>query len=189
MHSSRWHDAALHQREGLQPGACIDGPAVIAERNGRLAMEAVSELGPEAGAALLATRSAEEIARLAQEIPSDDAAALIDDDDAVDDGLDHGPVQRLHLGPKHGTIVMADPRLRCCIVDHCVGHGHSLTYKKTIGQDTRFSRTFHAGGECSNRSGKMRCRVVKTIMVQDGQFRHNAPEKKKPPPFPAGAIM
>ena len=41
-------------------------------------MEAVSELGPEAGAALLATRSAEEIAKLAQEIPSDDAAALID---------------------------------------------------------------------------------------------------------------
>src|ERR1700750_1265334 len=47
-------------------------------RNRRLAMEAVSELGPEAGAALLATRSAEEIAKLAQEIPSDDAAALID---------------------------------------------------------------------------------------------------------------
>src|SRR5688572_12871179 len=41
-------------------------------------MEAVSELGPEAGAALLGTRSAEEIAKLAQEIPSDDAAALID---------------------------------------------------------------------------------------------------------------
>jgi magnesium transporter len=41
-------------------------------------MEAVSELGPEAGAALLGTHSAEEIARLAQEIPSDDAAALID---------------------------------------------------------------------------------------------------------------
>jgi magnesium transporter len=41
-------------------------------------MEAVSELGPEAGAGLLATRPAEEIARLAQEIPSDDAAALID---------------------------------------------------------------------------------------------------------------
>ncbi len=52
--------------------------SLLAERNGRLAMEAVSELGPEAGAALLATRSAEEIARLAQEIPSDDAAALID---------------------------------------------------------------------------------------------------------------
>jgi magnesium transporter len=52
--------------------------SVLAERNGRLAMEAVSELGPEAGAALLATRPAEEIAKLAQEIPSDDAAALID---------------------------------------------------------------------------------------------------------------
>ncbi len=51
---------------------------LLAERNGRLAMEAVSELGPEAGAALLATHSAEEIAKLAQEIPSDDAAALID---------------------------------------------------------------------------------------------------------------
>jgi magnesium transporter len=52
--------------------------SVLADRNGRLAMEAVSELGPENGAALLATRPAEEIARLAQEIPSDDAAALID---------------------------------------------------------------------------------------------------------------
>ena len=52
--------------------------SLLAERNGRLAMEAVSELGPEAGAGLLATRPAEEIARLAQEIPSDDAAALID---------------------------------------------------------------------------------------------------------------
>jgi magnesium transporter len=52
--------------------------SLLAERNGRLAMEAISELGPEAGAALLATRSAEEIAKLAQEIPSDDAAALID---------------------------------------------------------------------------------------------------------------
>ena len=41
-------------------------------------MEALSELGPEAGAPLLATRPAEEIAKLAQEIPSDDAAALID---------------------------------------------------------------------------------------------------------------
>jgi magnesium transporter len=52
--------------------------SLLAERNGRLAMEAVSELGPESGAGLLGTRSAEEIARLAQEIPSDDAAALID---------------------------------------------------------------------------------------------------------------
>jgi magnesium transporter len=52
--------------------------SVLADRNGRLAMEAISELGPEAGAGLLATRPAEEIAKLAQEIPSDDAAALID---------------------------------------------------------------------------------------------------------------
>jgi magnesium transporter len=52
--------------------------SLLADRNGRLGMEAVSELGPEAGAALLATKSAEEIARLAQEIPTDDAAALID---------------------------------------------------------------------------------------------------------------
>jgi magnesium transporter len=52
--------------------------SLLVERNGRLAMEAVSELGPEAGAALLATRSAEEIAKLTQEIESDDAAALID---------------------------------------------------------------------------------------------------------------
>ncbi len=52
--------------------------SLLADRNGRLAMEAVSELGPENGAALLGTRSAEEIAKLAQEIPSDDAAALID---------------------------------------------------------------------------------------------------------------
>jgi magnesium transporter len=50
---------------------------VLVERNGRLAMEALSELGPEKGAELLALRSAEEIARLAQEIPSDDAAPLI----------------------------------------------------------------------------------------------------------------
>ena len=39
--------------------------SLLAERNGRLAMEGISELGPEAGAALLATRSAEEIAKLA----------------------------------------------------------------------------------------------------------------------------
>jgi magnesium transporter len=51
---------------------------LLFERNGRLAMEALTELGPESGAPLLATRSAEEIARLAQDIESDDAAALID---------------------------------------------------------------------------------------------------------------
>jgi magnesium transporter len=52
--------------------------SLLVDRNGRLAMEALSELGPEAGGRLLATRAADEIARLAQEIPSDDAAALID---------------------------------------------------------------------------------------------------------------
>jgi magnesium transporter len=47
---------------------------ILVERNGRLAVEALSELGPEKGALLLADRPAEEIARLVQEIPSDDAA-------------------------------------------------------------------------------------------------------------------
>ncbi|HVT48165.1 MAG TPA: magnesium transporter [Vicinamibacterales bacterium] len=51
---------------------------ILVERNGRLAMEALSELGPEKGAELLALRSAEDIARLSQEIASDDAAALVD---------------------------------------------------------------------------------------------------------------
>jgi magnesium transporter len=50
----------------------------LVEKNGKLAMEALSELGPEKGAGLLALRSAEEIARLTQEIASDDAVALID---------------------------------------------------------------------------------------------------------------
>jgi magnesium transporter len=51
---------------------------LLFDRNGRLGMEALTELGPESGAPLLATRPAEEIARLAQDIESDDAAALID---------------------------------------------------------------------------------------------------------------
>jgi len=51
---------------------------VLVEKNGKLAMEALSELGPEAAAPVLAMRSAEEIARLTQELPSDDAAPLID---------------------------------------------------------------------------------------------------------------
>ena len=51
---------------------------LLVERNGRLAMEALSEIGAESGGPLLATRPADEIARLAQEIESDDAAALID---------------------------------------------------------------------------------------------------------------
>jgi magnesium transporter len=51
---------------------------LLAERNSRLAMEALSELGPEVGAAMLAGRSAEEIVKFAQELPSDDVAAIID---------------------------------------------------------------------------------------------------------------
>ncbi len=51
---------------------------VLLERNSKLAMEALSELGPEGGAALLADRSAEDIARLLHDLPSDDAAAIID---------------------------------------------------------------------------------------------------------------
>src|SRR5687768_279125 len=52
--------------------------SLLADRNSRLAMEALSELGPEAGAALLAGRTPEDIVRLTQELPSDDAAAIID---------------------------------------------------------------------------------------------------------------
>ena len=51
--------------------------SILVERHSRLAMEAVSELGPEAGAGLLSTRSAEEVAKLVQEIASDDGAALV----------------------------------------------------------------------------------------------------------------
>jgi magnesium transporter len=51
---------------------------LLLERNSRLAMEALSELGPEIGASLLASRSAEEIVKFLQELPSDDAASLID---------------------------------------------------------------------------------------------------------------
>src|SRR4029077_16310632 len=50
----------------------------LVDRNSKLAMEALSELGPESGAALLAGGSADEIARLLQELPSDDAAAIVE---------------------------------------------------------------------------------------------------------------
>src|SRR5258705_10805517 len=52
--------------------------SLLVERNSKLAMEALSELGPEGGAALLADRSPEEVARLLHDLPSDDAAAIID---------------------------------------------------------------------------------------------------------------
>ena len=51
---------------------------LLSERNSRLAMEALSELGPDVAAAMLAGRSAEEIVRFTQELPSDDVAAIID---------------------------------------------------------------------------------------------------------------
>src|ERR671912_318906 len=52
--------------------------SILVERSGRLAMETVSEMGPEEGAKLLTGRSADDIAKLLHELPSDDAAALID---------------------------------------------------------------------------------------------------------------
>jgi magnesium transporter len=73
------HPADLAQV--LQSLLAQERPAVftlLVERSPRLAMETVSEMGPEEGAKLLTGRSAEEVARLLQEIPSDDAAALID---------------------------------------------------------------------------------------------------------------
>ncbi|HEY1301957.1 MAG TPA: magnesium transporter [Vicinamibacterales bacterium] len=73
------HPADLAQVFGELPDKEREAAfSLLADRNGRLAMETLSEIGPEAGAALLGSRPAEEIARLAQEIPSDDAAALID---------------------------------------------------------------------------------------------------------------
>ena len=51
---------------------------LLVERQPKLAMETISEMGPEPGALLLTGRSAEDIAKLLHELPSDDAAALID---------------------------------------------------------------------------------------------------------------
>jgi len=73
------HPADLAQIFGELPDrGRVAAFAVLVERNSRLAMETLSELGPEAGAMLLAGRSAEEIAKLVQLVPSDDAAAIID---------------------------------------------------------------------------------------------------------------
>lgn len=52
--------------------------SLLVERNSRLAMESVSEMGAEAGAKLLTGRSADEIAKLLQELATDDAAALME---------------------------------------------------------------------------------------------------------------
>jgi magnesium transporter len=73
------HPADLAQIFGSLLGAERQAVfSILVERNPRLAMETISELGPEPGAYLLTGRSAEEIAKLLQELPSDDAAPLID---------------------------------------------------------------------------------------------------------------
>jgi magnesium transporter len=73
------HPADLGQIFGeLLEGERQAAFTVLVERQPKLAMESASELGPERGAALLSGRSAEEIAKLVQEIASDDAAALVD---------------------------------------------------------------------------------------------------------------
>lgn len=72
------HPADLAQLiAALQPHERETAFSLLAAQHVRLAAEAVAELGPEGGAALLATRSADEIARLLHELPSDDAAALV----------------------------------------------------------------------------------------------------------------
>jgi magnesium transporter len=63
---------ALNDHEGR---VAIDA---LASANPHLAMQVVAELGVDMGAALLASRPAPEIVRLLQELPPDDAAALID---------------------------------------------------------------------------------------------------------------
>jgi magnesium transporter len=72
----------------------------LVERNGRLAIEALSELGAEKSSELLSLRSAEEIARLTQEIPSDDAAVLIE---ALSDELRLAVLELIHPKPGGGV--------------------------------------------------------------------------------------
>ena len=49
----------------------------LLRQNSRLAIEALCELEPEVGAPLLVDHPAEQLAQLFQEVPSDDAAAVI----------------------------------------------------------------------------------------------------------------
>jgi len=59
MHAEgAWHDAALHVREKLKPGAAIAGPAVIAERNATTVVEPGWRAVLSAGGALELTRVA-----------------------------------------------------------------------------------------------------------------------------------
>jgi len=73
----------------------------LVEKNGKLAMEALSELGPEKGGELLSLRSAEEIARLSQEIPSDDAAVLIE---TLGEELQNAVLQLIRPKPGGGGV-------------------------------------------------------------------------------------
>ncbi len=86
--------------------------SILVERNGRLAMETVSEMGPEQGAQLLTGRSAEEIAKLLQEIPSDDAAALIDylPEELSARGARTDAAARVGTGRKPARVRRADRR-------------------------------------------------------------------------------
>jgi magnesium transporter len=74
---------------------------LLAERHPKLAMEGLSELGPEAGAALLADRSAEDIVKLTQELPSDDAAAIID---YLPDELSAAVLELMQKRPAGGDV-------------------------------------------------------------------------------------
>ena len=75
--------------------------SLLVERNSRLAMEALSELGPEAGAALLAGRTPEEIVKLTQELPSDDAAAIIGH---LPEELSSGVLELIQKRPAGGEV-------------------------------------------------------------------------------------
>jgi len=75
--------------------------SLLVDRNSRLAMEALSELGPEAGAALLADRSADEIVKLMQELPSDDAAAIIS---YLPEELSTAVLEQIHKRPAGADV-------------------------------------------------------------------------------------
>jgi 5-oxoprolinase (ATP-hydrolysing) len=72
MHAEgAWHDAALHQREELAPGAFIDGPAVIAERNATTVVEPGWQ-------ARLTTQGALELRRIAPRAARQAAGTAVD---------------------------------------------------------------------------------------------------------------
>ncbi|MBA2301951.1 MAG: magnesium transporter [Acidobacteria bacterium] len=75
--------------------------SVLVERNSRLAMEGLSELGPEKGALLLAGRSADDIVKLTQELASDDAAAIID---YLPEELSSAVLEQIQRRPAGGEV-------------------------------------------------------------------------------------